>query len=98
MGLRDFERQGYGGGENLEPGPASRRPARKARRERPGAVLEQMIDVTPMLESDALVNGAHHLGQPVPRGEADERAARLRLIEPAIEIGKKIGNGVAGAG
>ena len=33
----------------------------------------------------------------MPRGEADEAAARLRLIEPAVEIGKKIGSGVARA-
>jgi len=51
LGACEFERQFESRGENLEPGAAPRRPAGKSGRARPGASLQEMIDVAAMLDS-----------------------------------------------
>ena len=94
---RKLERQVDRGGEDLEPWSAASGPAGEARRARRFAARHQMIDMAAVLERDAFVHGAHHFRQAVPGGEPDEARPRFRLLEPAVQVRKEIGNVAVGS-
>ena len=53
---------------------------------------QQTINMAAMLEGDTLVYGADHFRQPCHEASPMKQASRLRLPEPAVQIGKEIGD------